>query len=192
MEPIRTHCINELKTSNLDLVSLLKKAHKITLEEASLKRKYYKQRNYMAEVMYGNIIGLLYDNYKEKMHIDEYGVHYLKVGKDVRVFIKKLNKNYLPSNQVTEIVKKRRGQELGLNDDKIHTLYAGYLLKDNIWTKELEGCFISYINKYYPKKSEWIYDLINLSVNNFINTEKEEIENDELLVKVVKETREAK
>ena len=113
----------------------------------------------MTENMYGNMIGLLYDNYPDMMHIDREDRPDLKLSADVRIYMKKLNEKYLPSNVVTQYVLQLRGQELFEDGSQIHVLYAGYLLNEEVWGNNLTGTFISYVNKYYPTRTEWILDL---------------------------------
>lgn len=93
------------------------------------------------------------------MQIDKEKRPYLRLAADARVYMKKLDEKYLPSNVVTQYVLKLRGQELFEDGSQIHVLYAGYLLKDEVWGNDLTGTYISYVNKYYPTRTEWILDL---------------------------------
>jgi hypothetical protein len=156
---IKAYCDRLLKNSHIDLAKIIGLAHKLTLLDGELKSTNYKQRNYMTENMYGNMIGLLYDNYPDLMQIDKEARPYLKLASDARIYMKKLNEKYLPSNVVTQYVLKLRGQELFEDGSQIHVLYAGYLLKEEVWGNDLTGTFISYVNKYYPTRTEWILDL---------------------------------
>ncbi len=164
----QTECSNALINSNVDLYKIIVRAHEMTLEDAGRKRKNYKQRNFMAESMYGNMIGLLYDNYPTVMFEDRTGCHYLRLAKNIRVFPKKLNEKYLPNNIVTKSVKEKRGQELLLNDEQVHVLYAGYCLENEINWMKLEGIYASYVNKYYPTNTEWALDLKDYSKDDSI------------------------
>jgi hypothetical protein len=119
----------------------------------------------MVENMYGNMIGLLYDNYPEMMQLDKEDRPYLKLAADVRIYMKKLDEKYLPSNVITRHVLKLRGQELFEDGSRIHVLYAGYRLKDEVWGNDLVGTFMSYVNKYYPTRTEWILDLAEYKKN---------------------------
>jgi len=156
---VEEYCREEFKKSHVDIYTLIQKAHQLTLQDAALKRKSYKPRNYMATVMNGNIIGLMNDNYSELIKKDESDCDYLMLSKYIRIYPKKLDDKYLPSNVITNTVLKRRGQEMMLDDEKIHVIYAGYRLDSNDWMKELQGVYASYINEYYPKEKKWIINL---------------------------------
>lgn len=160
-------CQDALTASHVDFYKIIVRAHEMTLEDAERKRKHYKQRNFMAESMYGNMTGLLYDNYPTMMFEDRTGCPYLRLTKNIRMYPKKLNEKYLPNNIVTNSVKEKRGQELHLNDEQIHVLYAGYLLEENNWMK-LQGIYASYVNKYYPTDTEWALDLKDYSKDDSI------------------------
>lgn len=165
---IKSYCHGLLSESKIDVAGIIGLAHKLTLLDAELKSTNYKQRNFMTENMYGNMIGLLYDNYPEMMQIDKEDRPYLKLSADARIYMKKLNEKYLPSNIITQYVLKMRGQELFEDGSQIHVLYAGYLLNNEVWGNELTGTYISYINKYYPTKTEWILDLAEYKKNTSI------------------------
>ncbi|MBE7171484.1 MAG: hypothetical protein INR73_12890 [Williamsia sp.] len=155
---IKEYCTELLNEAPIDFSSIIQLAQKLTLLDAELKSSNYKQRNFMAENMYGNYVGLLYDNYPEMMHTDAEDRPYVKLAEDVRIYPKKLNEKYLPSNIKTDHVKKLDSQQLSIDDKKIHVLYCGYILTDQIWPNKLKGCYISFVNTYYPSKIEWVLD----------------------------------
>lgn len=156
---VKDYCDQLLKDGIVDFASIIELAHKLTLMDAEMKSSNYKQRNFMAEVMFGNYVGLLYDNYAELMQTDDEKRPYLRLADDVRVYPKKLNEKYLPSNVVTGHVKKLNGQELFEDGSKIHVLYSGYILTDSIWPNALKGNYISCVNTYFHSKLEWVLDL---------------------------------
>jgi hypothetical protein len=158
-QQIREYCNGLLNSSTVDLAGIINLAHKLTLLDGELKSSNYKQRNYMAESMFGNMIGLLYENYPQMMNLDIEKRPFLKLADDVRVYPKKLNEKYLPGNVVTNHVLALRGQELFQDGSQIHVLYGGYVLHDEVWGNQLKGTYISYVNEYYPTKTEWVLDL---------------------------------
>ncbi len=181
----QTICMKALNEAPVDFYRIITAAHALTLEDASRKRKHYKQRNFMAESFYGNMVGLLYDNYPMRMHQDVYGCPYVLLSKNVRVYPKKLDEHYLPSNIVTKSVKARRAQSLLLRPEQIHTLFIGYsLVNDNDWM-QLRGIYASYINKYYPRNTEWALDLNDFKKDSALVVDRPTVEvEDEMLVKV--------
>ena len=180
---IKEYCHKQLKLSEVDLHKLITKAKELTIAEASLKPKNYKQRNYMAEIMYGNMIGLAYENYGKLIHQDNVRCHYFLLSKNLRIYLKKLDNN-LPNNVLTDAVIKRRG-ELMLNDERIHALYAGYNLDDNDWAKEFKNVSATYMNIYNPRKMEWALDLKDyIKQNSIIKAFNDTVADEENLVKV--------
>lgn len=178
-------CMNALNEAPVDFYRIITSAHALTLEDAARKRKHYKQRNFMAESFYGNMVGLLYDNYPMRMHQDAYGCPYVLLSKNVRVYPKKLDEDYLPNNIVTKSVKARRGQSLLLRPEQIHVLFAGYSLVNNNDWMQLRGVYASYINKYYPRNTEWAIDLADFKKEEALVVDRPIVETeDEQLVKV--------
>lgn len=148
-----------LEKCPFDFAKIFKEAKDITLKEAGLKPPKYKQRNYMAENMYGNTIGILYDNYPQYMHIDSCGRPYVLLEKNIRIYIKKLSDKYLPSNIKTKHVKKLNAQDLFAEKSQIHVLYAGFVLQNNDWAINFKEVCITYINKVYNNIAAWVIDL---------------------------------
>jgi hypothetical protein len=56
------------------------------------------------------MVGLLYDHYPERMFEDSTGCHYLLLTKNIRVYPKKLNDKYLPSNIILKALNKKEGK----------------------------------------------------------------------------------
>ena len=52
-----------LMECNIDFVTIFNEAKKLTLIDAGARPPEYKQRNYMADKMYCNVIGLLFENH---------------------------------------------------------------------------------------------------------------------------------
>jgi hypothetical protein len=165
---LKDYCSSLLRASKIDLSAIIDMGHRLTLLDAELKSSNYKQRNFMPEIMYGNFVGLLYDNYPEMMQQDAEDRPYLKLANDVRIYPKKLNEKYLPSNIITNHVMALNGQELFVDDTQIHVLYAGFVLSDKLWPNELKGHFISYVHSYFPTRVEWVLDLADFRKNKAI------------------------
>lgn len=53
---IRTYCDALLRDSHIDLAQIIGLAHRLTILDGELKSTNYKQRNFMVENMYGNMI----------------------------------------------------------------------------------------------------------------------------------------
>lgn len=157
--PLKERVEKRLVDIPIDFVNVFSTAKQMTLSEASLKPANYKQRNYMAELMYGNVIGILYDNYPELMRKDEQNRPYIFLDSQTRLYLKKLTENYLPNNIKTDHVKKMNMQQLFDEEDQIHILYAGFVLNMNDWTQNLKEVCVSYINRVYNTRSAWIIDL---------------------------------
>ncbi len=156
---LRNYCHSLFQKSELDMASVYEEAHKLTLQDAERKRSHYKRRNFMAENMYGNMVGLLIDNYPELIDLDSEKRPFIKLSDNVRIYPKKLDEKYLPNNIVTKHVLRLRGQKLITGGTKIHVLNAGFVLDGKEWMKQPKGYFVSYTNEYYPTKTEWVLDL---------------------------------
>lgn len=148
-----------LQQSPIDLNAILNTARTMTLDDASVKPSQYKGRNFMAETMYGNVIGLLYDNYPEYMREDDHGRPFILLAKDIRIYIKKLNEQFLPNNVTTKHVKVLNAQDLFINEEQIHVLYAGFVLDRNDWALDFKEVCIVYRNKVFYTKIAWVVDL---------------------------------
>lgn len=160
---IKTYCRGVLEATDFDFVSVTMEARRQLLEYASTKAPMYIRRNFMPDNMYCNMIGVLYELYPTLMNEDKEGCAYVKLAADIRFYPKKLNKRYLPGNQITKHVKSKFGQELYDEDTKIHVLYGGPVLEKEDWTLDFKGVYASYINEYYPKKAAFVIDLNDLA-----------------------------
>lgn len=150
-----------LLSTGVDPYSIIEAARELTLSDAGKKPSHFKLgRNYMAEIMYNNIIGIATDVYGSRMKQDKENRHYLELTPTVRLYFKKLNDKYLPSNIVTKYTKALRGQELfNEGGTQIHVVNVGYIVKDNDYTQDFKGIYASYVNKYYPSDVVWVIDL---------------------------------
>lgn len=179
-----------LTRSPIDFVAIINEARELTVKEAGLKPPNYKQRNYMAETMYGNVIGILHDNHPEYMKIDDCSRPYILLEKNVRVYIKKLTENYAPNNIKTQHVKAMDAQDLFTGDVSINVLYAGFILNMNDWALPFRSICISYLNKVYNKQAAWTIDLNeehyrkSTSIITYLNTH---IDDTDSLVKIPKQ-----
>jgi hypothetical protein len=148
-----------LKSCPIDFVAVINQARKMTLIEAAAKPPQYKQRNWMAENMYGNIIGLLHENYPEYMQTDTYGRPYILLAPNIRVYLKKLTETYLPNNIKTRHVKKLNAQDLFSDKERISIVYAGFVLTRNDWALEFKEICITCLNRVYINRPAWTIDL---------------------------------
>lgn len=150
-----------LDQCSIDFTAIFNEAQQLTHTDANRKQSHYKGRNFMSENMYGNIMGLMTDNYPTYVHYDSYKRPFLKLDKDVYVYIKKLTpKTYVPSNVITNHVKALRYQQLFDSYDKVvNVLFGGYVLKDEDWFLPLEETCISYLNKFYYDQAAWTIDV---------------------------------
>ena len=151
----------ELLTSCcVDFAQIFNEAQKLTFEDAKRKPSHYKRRNFMAENMYGNIIGLLVDNYQSLIEEDAHKRPFIRLDKDVIIYIKKLTpKTYIPNNIITEHVKELKYQELFEDAARINVLFAGFVLKNEDWFVPFENVCIAYLNRFYTHQAAWIIDL---------------------------------
>lgn len=150
-----------INKSNVDFHSIICEAKDITLKEVSIKKTYYQDKNWIANTFNGNMIGLFRDYYPHLMKIDKHKRWYLELAPDVRVFFKKLDEFYKPNNVKTKHVENLWSHSTeGLS--KIHTIYMGYVLENNDWTK-LRGIYASYPNNFFNKKIDWVIDMIDFA-----------------------------
>lgn len=174
---LKTRVEQLLKNCPIDFVSVFAKARLLTINDASKKPSYYKQRNYMAENMYGNVIGILYDNFPDYMEKDTHERPYVVLEKDIRLYIKKLTKKYLPNNIKTKHVDCLNAQELFDQDEHIHVVYAGFVLEQNDWALDFKEICLSYLNKAFRNVAAWIVDLSaddyrkNKSIVTYLDTD---------------------
>jgi hypothetical protein len=175
-----------LSKGEIDFTQILNEAQKLTISDASRKPSHYKQRNFMAENMYGNMIGLLFDNYPGYLRRDKHKRPFVKFENDIRIYLKKLTpKSYLPSNIETDYVKKLKCQELFTPESsRINVLFAGYVLKEDDWFIPFEECCISYINRFFIDQVAWTIDLKEYKKQAIISTPTIITENNENLVTV--------
>lgn len=160
---VKSYILDEIRKSGVDLEGGILQAHDLTLSEARQKRSHYMGRNWMADTMNGNIVGKFRDDYRDLMFVDDEGTPYLLIGKDIRIYFKKLGKKYNPNNIPTKHVADLWSHNGGYDGNKIHTLYVGYkLLNDKVW-ETVTGTYGAYPNNFFRKKMDWIIDLGNLA-----------------------------
>lgn len=158
--PLQKEVEEGLKRIGVDLVSIFENARQMTVKEAAKKSALFIPRNYMAEVMHGNAIGLLYQVIPQFMRKDKHNRAYIALGDSIRVYVKKLSpKRYTPSNIKTKHVNNMDFQTLFEDDEKVHVVYAGYVLDSNDWVLEFKEVCVSYLNRFYKNEAAWIINL---------------------------------
>ncbi|RPD39449.1 hypothetical protein [Chitinophaga barathri] len=156
------------KAKGIDLNELLLRAHAQTLEEAEKRSLEGKGRGYMASTMSWNIRGELYKTYPELMQMDQHKRDYLMLGKNIRIYFKKLDNKYRPSNIVTKHVISLNTQQLLFRPSPITVLYAGFrLAARNSWD-ELEGCYL--VEMKNLSRTFWISDLSMITAETAVPT----------------------
>lgn len=155
----KEYITNKIHESTVDFQSIISEAHDITLREASIKKLSFQDKNWMATTFNGNIIGLFKEYYRDLMKVDKWGRSYLQLEHDIRVYFKKMDDKYTPSNvrtnHVCDLWSQNIGSDLG---GKIHIVYVGYVLDGGEWTK-LKGIYASYPSNFYKKKIDWVVNM---------------------------------
>ena len=158
---IKSYISEMVAQSDVDFHAIIHEAHEITLEQARGKSLHYIPKNWMAETMYGNMIGLFRDRHPELMFIDKHKRPYLRLSNNIRVYFKKMDAKYKPGNVVTKHVVDLWAQNSGGIGTKIHTFYIGYKIPNDKDWGMLIGVFGAYPNSFFKKKIDWVIDLGN-------------------------------
>jgi hypothetical protein len=128
---------------------LISEAFEMTKVDSSQKRQHFKDKNYHAVLMSGNIRGLLLENFpgfvKEGAN-DR--IMFCKQGKFC-IYFKKLDDRKMPSNVKTEYSEMVAYQKTIAGGEKMPIIFVGYTVKDD-WS-ELTGIFAVYIEGHQRK-----------------------------------------
>jgi hypothetical protein len=157
-DTIKKHFDSTFKSAGVDFDGIIMDAHALTLAEASVKPKHHISKNWMAETMYGHMIGIALERHRDMVLYDQENRPYIKLGNDIRMYFKKLDEKYRPSNIDTEHVKNLLFQKIEEEGTQIYIGYVGYIINDGDWT-QVVGTYTSYIHKYYRKRIEWVLQM---------------------------------
>jgi len=130
---------------------IMHEAFKMTKEESSRKQPHFKDKNYHATVMSGNIQGLLKERFPNEVKI---GAHdrlmFSRKGKYC-IYFKKLDDRKMPNNVKTEYVELIAYQKTIAGGDKMPIVFVGYCVDDE-WF-DLTGIYAVFID---DNKRAWV------------------------------------
>lgn len=155
---IKNQFHDAFSSGQIDFHSAVMEAHKMTIIESLNKKASYIAKNWMAETMYGNIIGILTDRHPELMDKDSTGRIYLQLTPNIRIYIKKLDNSYRPANAETDKVKELWANNIFEDNKRIHVGYVGYILNNEEWA-DIQGVYSSYTHIYFKGQVEWVLDM---------------------------------
>lgn len=144
--------------SSVDFTAIIDEAHKLTLSESAKKSESFKGKNWMAETMYGNMVGYMTMYHPDLMRKDKEGRPYVQLASNIRIYLKKLDTKYRPNNVKTDHVQDLWSQNIQEEGTRIHIGYVGYMLDNEDWTN-IKGIYACYTHAYYQKRIEWVLDM---------------------------------
>lgn len=142
----------------IDLEPVFYEAHELALANATAPA--HRGRAFMSQTMNGHIIGVLRRLYPDRMMQEEYDRWYFQLDKETRIYFKKLDNWYRPSNIPTKHVSELNSGELLFKAEPITVLYAGFRLKEDKLWDALRGC---YLLEMVGGKPGWISNLGDLA-----------------------------
>lgn len=129
-------------------------AFEMLTEESSRKARHYKGRNYHAELMSGNIRGLLLDNFPNWVKVGDHDrIMFCKKGTHC-LYFKKLDDRKMPNNIRTEYVELVAYQRTIPGGERTPIIFIGYTV-DDMWT-QLTGVYAVYIE---DNKRRWVTEI---------------------------------
>lgn len=158
-QPLEFKTKELLKGLPIDLFNVFNEAKLLTNTEAQTKPLGYRSRNFMTEIMYGNVVGILRQNYPESICLDKHGRPYLPLGENIRLYFKKLSKKRTPNNIITKNVTKMNSQSLFGEEGMVNVVYAGFILNGSDWTGDFKEVLLVYIDLKYQRTPLWTVDL---------------------------------
>jgi hypothetical protein len=134
-----------------EFLKIFQEAFEMTKAESKSKARHFKNKNYNANVMNGNIAGLLLERFPNEVKEGPNDrVMFSRNGKFC-IYFKKLDDRKMPSNVRTDYVELVAFQKTLPGGDKMPIVFVGYTVSDD-WS-ELTGVYAVYIQ---GKKREWV------------------------------------
>ena len=166
----------EFETSMKDFLpefgEIFKEAFHMTQKERALKKPNFRDRNWEAVTMSGNIKGLLTERFPEYILQDGYRYYFYMKDRYI-IYFKKLDNKLLPSNIMTENTHKINCQYALPEEDPIPVIFIGYTV--NTTFDELTGYYAVCMK---DEEKKWVSDLSfqhsKSSFGSYINEDSEE------------------
>lgn len=131
--------------------NIMEQALEMTEAESKKKRPHFKNKNYNATVMNGNISGLLRERFPGFVKDGPNDrIMFSRKGKYC-IYFKKLDSRKMPSNVRTEYAELVAYQKTIPGGDKMPIIFVGYTVDDN-WS-EITGVYAVYIQE---NKRVWV------------------------------------
>jgi len=157
----RQHGFEDLYVTNgIDLLPIIKEAHRKTLRDASKESPEFIDKLFWAHGMNRNMVGILKRRHPELINYDETKRVYIKLGSEARIYFKKLDKKFRPRNIPTGHVIDLNSAQGQLFGKDLAVLYVGpRLVQENVWDEV--DCFL--VEMRNSRRCEWVSDLSDLS-----------------------------
>ena len=142
----------------VDFEPIFHEAHRMTLADET--PEIYRGRGFMANHMNWNLLGLLKQQFKDKMQMDKWRRLYYSLNENTRVYFKKLNEKYAPENVTTDHVRELNTMSMFYKQDELTVLYAGFKIPENKYWSELTGCYL--VEMKSLTEPNWVSDISEL------------------------------
>lgn len=151
----------------IDFDELIREAHQKTLLDAQNKPPHYKGRAYMATTMNWNLTGLLRETFGDEIAYDENGRPYFRLSDTTRLYFKKLDQKYRPSNIPTRHVRLLNTAQGNLFGSSTTVLYVGCRLREEKQWEQIDS-FMVEMNGL--KSVAWVSNLGDLGASMWKHT----------------------
>jgi len=144
----------------INLLPVIEAAHDKTLDDASREPPEFIDRFYFAQAMNRNIIGIMKQQYPDLIRYDEAERVFIKLDDKTRVYFKKLDEKYRPSNIPTGHVAELNSAQGRLFGKELTVLYIGPRLRNKKVWDDID-CYM--VEMRDTKRCEWVSDLSDLA-----------------------------
>jgi hypothetical protein len=134
-----------------EFLKIIRKAFEMTKTESKQKARHFKNRNYNATVMSGNIIGLIREQFPNEVKEGPNDRAMFSRNGKFCLYFKKLNDRKMPNNVKTEYAELVAFQKTLPGGDQMPIVFVGYTVNEE-WS-EIAGVYAVYIQ---DNKRVWV------------------------------------